>query len=106
MSGPEARIQSKVVTWARRTYKKKLIARKNQAGRFGTNGWEDYEFLLPKEISKHMEFKAPGEQPTRLQAERHKELRALGHEVVVVDNVEQGKAIIKKWMAPYMRRAA
>jgi hypothetical protein len=94
--GPEAKIQDTTVKWARQTYPGKLIARKFQAGRYGTNGWPDYDFLILKKITFFIEFKAPGADCTPLQLERHKELRALGFNVYVIDNVLAGKEVIRR----------
>lgn len=96
--GPEARIQKSVVDWARKTYAKRLIARKNQAGRMGTNGYPDYEFNCEKRLTFFIEFKAPGEVPTPLQQQRIDELRGLGYPVFVVDSADRGKLIIEEMM--------
>ena len=93
--GPEAKIQKGVVEWARREYKGKLLARKNQAGRYGTGGWPDYEFNVIGGHTFFIEFKAPGEKPTTLQTQRHEELRALGFRVYVVADVNSGKKIVQ-----------
>lgn len=107
MSGPEARIQASVVDWARREYKGKLIARKfSTAGRFGTSGWPDYEFLIPGGRVFHIEFKAPGGTCSELQLQRHAELRAIGHEVFVADAADVAKAIIRRVMASLYVRIA
>lgn len=42
-----------------------------------------------------IEFKAPGEPPRPKQAKRHRELRAHGAEVFVVDNLEDAKEILR-----------
>jgi len=43
-----------------------------------------------------IEFKAPGEEPTKKQLLEHGELRSLGFEVFVVDNISDGYAIIDR----------
>lgn len=40
-----------------------------------------------------IEFKAPGEEPTKKQLKVHERLRKQGFEVYVIDNVEDGKEI-------------
>ena len=40
-----------------------------------------------------IEFKAPGEQPSKLQIRMHKKLEAEGFKVHVIDNIENGKAL-------------
>lgn len=41
-----------------------------------------------------VEFKRPGAKPTPLQAHCHARWEKLGHHVYVVDNVEDGKALV------------
>ena len=95
MAALESAIQKAVVTWAREKYKGKLIARKFQAGKFGSNGWPDYEFLVPGGMVFHIEFKAERGICTPLQLQRHKELREIGHPVYVADTVSAGRRIIE-----------
>lgn len=90
----ESAIQEKVVSYAREKYKGKVIVIKRQAGKYGTNGWPDYEFLINDSEVFHIEFKAPGGQCTDLQLQRHAELRALGHRVYVCDDVAPGKRVV------------
>lgn len=92
--GPEGKIQARVVQYARTEYPERLEARKFQAGRFGSNGWPDYDFLTEGGDIFFIEFKAPGKDLTPLQEERVKRLRKLGHRVYVVDNVDVGKEVI------------
>jgi hypothetical protein len=98
MAALESAIQKTVVNWAREKYRGKLIARKFQAGSYGTNGWPDYEFLVPGGKVFHVEFKAEGGACTPLQLQRHKELREIGHPVYVADNVPAGRRIIEMEM--------
>jgi hypothetical protein len=98
--GPEAKIQSAVVKYAREKYKGKLVAKKNQATMMGSNGYPDYEFFIKGGRLNLIEFKAPGAECTELQLRRHAELRALGFVVVVCDNASAGKATIDSWMRP------
>lgn len=43
-----------------------------------------------------IEFKRKGEKPTKAQLDEHKEMRAAGLTVYVIDNVEDGKALINR----------
>lgn len=42
-----------------------------------------------------IEFKAPGEDPTPKQAKRHREIRAQGIEVFVIDNLEDAQVVLQ-----------
>jgi hypothetical protein len=95
-NGPEAKLQKKCVGWARETYPGKLIARKFQAGQYGSNGWPDYDFLIPKRHLFLVEFKGPDGECTALQLQRHSELRALGFNVYVIDKFDAFKAVVRR----------
>ena len=66
--------------------------RKLDVGR-GSKGWLDQAVWLP---GWHfiVEFKRPGEKPSALQARRIQRLRALGHEVHVIDAVEDFRQLL------------
>lgn len=105
--GPEAKIQDKVIKWAKETYRKQIECKKNQAGRYGSNGWSDYEiFRAEHELLSgtrpaavlFLEFKAPGAEATELQAMRLKRLREMGFATGLADSVELGQEIIKDFM--------
>ena len=51
----------------------------------GTAGWPDRLILLPDGKVGFVEVKAPGKEPRALQLHRHKQLRALGYLVFVLD---------------------
>ena len=55
----------------------------------GTAGWPDRLILLPDGKVGFVEVKAPGKKPRALQLHRHKQLRALGCPVFVLDNTEE-----------------
>lgn len=55
----------------------------------GTSGWPDRIVLLPDGKFGFVEVKAPGEEPRVLQLHRHKQLRALGYKVFVLDSPGQ-----------------
>jgi hypothetical protein len=98
--GPEAKIQTAVVKYARSRYVGRLVARKNAAGRFGSNGYPDYEFNCEKRHTFFIEFKAPGGSLTALQEQRISELEDLGYTVYVIDKVDAGKLAIDEEMRP------
>lgn len=98
--GPEGKIQDEVIKYAREEYG--ALCKKKEVGRyFVQSGWPDYAIYPDKRRRVEaeaffIEFKAPGEVFSPLQAERAKELRAHGYMVYVVDNVAKGKIIIDK----------
>ncbi len=53
------------------------------------NGLPDRMILAPGERVAFVELKAPGEKPRPIQIHRHKQLRALGFRVYVIDEAEQ-----------------
>lgn len=62
----------------------------------GNSGVPDRIVLLPEGRSVFVELKAPGKKPTKLQAVQHKRIRALGHEVRVIDSREQVDAWLQE----------
>jgi hypothetical protein len=55
----------------------------------GTDGMPDRMVLLPGCRIGFVEVKAPGEKPRPLQTHRHRQLRALGFPVFVLDDPER-----------------
>ena len=55
----------------------------------GTSGWTDRIVILPAGKIGFVEVKAPGKEPRPLQVHRHKQLRALGYKVYVLDQESQ-----------------
>ena len=55
----------------------------------GMDGMPDRLVLLPQSHIGFVEVKAPGEKPRPLQLHRHEQLRRLGFQVYVVDEIEQ-----------------
>ncbi|MCR5262976.1 MAG: VRR-NUC domain-containing protein [Clostridiales bacterium] len=55
----------------------------------GFDGMPDRMVLLPGGKLTFVEVKAPGKVPRPLQVVRHRQLRALGFRVYVIDSVEQ-----------------
>ncbi len=62
----------------------------------GTDGMPDRLLLLPGARMAFVEVKAPGKKPRPLQTQRHKQLRALGFLVFVLDDPEQVPWILKE----------
>ena len=62
----------------------------------GTDGMPDRLVLLPGCRIGFVEVKAPGKEPRPLQTQRHKQLRALGFPVFVLDDPEQVPQIVKE----------
>lgn len=60
----------------------------------GTSGWPDRIVILPGSRIGFVEVKAPGKEPRLLSLKRHKQLRALGFKVYVLDKPEQIGAIL------------
>ena len=59
----------------------------------------DRLLLLPGARIAFVEVKAPGKEPRPLQTHRHKQLRALGFPVFVLDNPEQVSWILEEVVA-------
>lgn len=64
----------------------------------GRSGWPDRTFSKPQ-VTFFIEFKAPGKVPRALQERTLSDLRARGFEAHVIDNVEDGIALIKRMSA-------
>ena len=62
----------------------------------GMDGMPDRMALLPGGRIGFVEVKAPGQSPRPLQTHRHRQLRALGFPVFVLDDPEQIPAIIEE----------
>ena len=62
----------------------------------GTDGMPDRLVLLPGCRIGFVEVKAPGKGPRPLQTQRHRQLRALGFPVFVLDDPEQVPQIVKE----------
>ena len=67
--------------------------RKLDVGR-GSKGWLDHAYWLP---GWHfiVEYKVPGAKPSALQARRIRRLRAMGHEVHVIDTVAAFQTLLE-----------
>lgn len=55
----------------------------------GTSGWPDRIVLLPDGKFGMVEIKAPGKNPRKLQIHRHEQLRNLGYNIYVLDDLGQ-----------------
>jgi hypothetical protein len=60
----------------------------------GTRGWPDRTFTRSDRLI-FVEFKAPGQKPTRLQSHMHQKLKTQGYEVHVIDSVEDGHKLFQ-----------
>lgn len=88
----EASIQRAVVKYAR---DRGVVAIKmSTSGPRGAAGWLDFLFLYPTRRCLWIEFKRPGGRVTPLQAKRIEQLRGLGWEPHVVDDVSEGCGLI------------
>ena len=65
----------------------------------GIDGMPDRLLLMPGGRMAFVEVKAPGKEPRPLQTHRHKQLRALGFPVFVLDNPEQVSWILEEVVA-------
>lgn len=95
--GPEGRVQDSVIAYARAEHN--ALCKKNEKGLYGSAGFLDFT-IYPDRRRKAtarvfvIEFKAPGEKLTPLQAYVAKELETRGHKVYKVDSIALGKKII------------
>ena len=62
----------------------------------GARGIPDQIVMMPGARIWFVELKAPGKKPRPQQAKRHRELKALGFEVRVLDTIEKVKMFIQK----------
>ena len=58
-------------------------------------GWQDRIFFVPGGKILIIEFKRPGGKASPLQVERHKKLIALGYDHHVIEDKDEGKALIR-----------
>lgn len=63
----------------------------------GVNGVPDRVILLPNGKAYLVETKSQGDKPRRIQRYMHDKLAAMGHEVIVIDNLKQLNKIIQLW---------
>lgn len=61
-----------------------IVIKLTTLGPYGNIGWPDLLVLKPGAKVTFVEVKAPNGKVTELQAQRHRELRALGFEVLVL----------------------
>lgn len=90
MSRPEVLIEEEACREALR----RLNINNRKLGPTGQNGWPDRMFMVPR-CPAFVEFKRPGEKPTKLQEWRLQELRELGYAAEWFDN----SADCVKWLA-------
>lgn len=56
--------------------------------------------FLGSGITLYIEFKATGEEPTKLQAKIHRDFEKVGVPVYVIDDIEKGKELIDAIFTP------
>ncbi len=106
----EADIQREVIAYlrARGHNVRKLHLGGMRARGKGGSGWAKNEMagfpdllvLLPEGRTMWIEVKQPGKSPSESQVTRHRELRALGHTVVVAASVEDVRAYLEPRREP------
>lgn len=93
--GKEAKVRDPVVAWARQNG----VKHQRMAFRPGVKrAFPDDLFLIPGGRPLMIEFKAPGEHPTELQAHRIKELLELGYDVLATSDANEARAAITRAM--------
>jgi hypothetical protein len=102
--GPEAKIQKKVKEYAEE--KGAIAIKLSTFNGMGTAGWPDYFFLARPCRVLFIEFKAPKEKPSKLQADRIKKLRQVGATVEVIDDIAKGKKAVDFWLFGEVRKCS
>lgn len=92
---PEKKVQNPVIAYAEHLGCKVI---RFYFGRGATTGWPDVLFLIPGGRPLFIEFKAPGNEPTKKQARKIEILRELGYAACWTDSVEEGKIMIDEAM--------
>lgn len=69
----------------------------------GFRSWPDRLFLSFKGNAVFIEFKRPGETATESQAHLHQQLRKMGFDVQVFDNVDKAFQYLKKKQRPWLK---
>ena len=91
--GPEGKIQDAVVKYARTEYG--ALVKKQEAGSYHISaGWPDVMVLGAGGKIFFIEFKAPGNALTPIQAHVARAITKLGHTTRVVRSVEEGCALV------------
>lgn len=90
MTGPEAKIERAFVAWCNSI--------DIQAPKLTSvmRGWPDRTVLIPGGRPAFIEFKAPGEKPSKHQLDWIEHLRHLGYSATWVDNLNDAKAYIEE----------
>jgi hypothetical protein len=89
MYTPEKNIERKYVNYA-----KQLDCLALKFSPEGAAGYPDRVTFVQGGYAFFIEFKAKGKKPTALQEKRHAELRAMGFDVYVCDNLESAKELL------------
>lgn len=70
----------------------------------GATGFPDRLVLMPEGVTVWVELKSKGKKMTKIQAVRHTELKALGHDVHVADSKGKVDAIVAEAMERSTRK--
>ena len=94
----ESKIQRSIVEVAvlfgYKPYRLNAGNRRNYHG--AEEGTPDLLVVMDRGRSLWVEVKRPGERPTEIQAQRHRELRSLGHAVVVATSVDEFRKSVEE----------
>lgn len=82
-------IERNAIRQIKRAYPGTLVRKVNG---MGFRGWPDRLFIFPNGVVVFIEFKRVGGKLTQLQAQIHRELKELGHHVIVSDNADMALA--------------
>ncbi len=91
----EAKVRDPVIDYA---HKRGVRTIRMYFGPGIQTGWPDDLFLLPGGRPLLIEFKAPGEEPTKKQQIKIDLLEEFGYAVEVCDNKEEGKKLIDEYL--------
>lgn len=82
--------EAQVIAAAQRYAKKTGIISIRMVFRAGpSSGWPDFLYLIPGGRPLFIEYKAPGNKPTPLQAHKIETLKGLGYDVMVADTADK-----------------
>ena len=90
----EGSVQGAVISWAKAHGIR--CDKLSSGSHFQSSGLPDFIVWIPGGRPLLIEFKREGGVPTTLQTATHTQLRALGYDVHVIDDVVKGKQLIKE----------
>lgn len=89
-------VELPVLRWFKKTYPGVRVTKMSAFG--SMRSWPDRCFWIPGGKPFLIEFKKPGEEPTKLQTDTIEDLRSDGYDVEVHDDPEEAKRAIRKRM--------